>query len=434
MQKLADPGCEMRGSSHGYAVSRISSFASFFITMAMTLMIPKNASAVDAADAIIDAYDTSVFIVSPFKSRANGSADFKSTLPPFVQARRVAAEAKNRNRVMPVGMLTLHGTPCEGAEVLISAGDGRFLGSWPPARTRSARLKWLDLKLQKEPDGQLRTVEPDHWFSRLRGADALYAHTDSHRERGFVYDIEMPYTVSIELTADDEKNISILNHGAETVHDVTVFWPTKGTWRSGRLASVDSAAEDKDAKPVAVTFGDAAAATPQEAVALLKQPLTDLGLPAFHVERLLKTFAEYGVDKERMTVLFRLDDETIEELVPLEVFPAPRKQVRAAFVILSDMDPTLVLEIKKLVGQLGSDSWAEREAASERLKQMGNSCRSQLSEAAKSKDAEVAYRAENLLAFLPNLPAQKKKKEEEKKKEAEGAAKPTEAAEEDIFD
>jgi hypothetical protein len=269
----------------------------------------------------------------------------------------------------------------------------------------------------------------------MRNTDALYAQTDSHRDRGFVYDIEMPYTVSIELAADDKKNISILNHGAEAVHDVTVIWPLDGTWRSGRLASLASAEENNDAKPVAMTFGDEAAKSPEGAVAVLRQPLTELGLPTFHVDRLLKTFAAHGVDKERMTVLFRLDEATIEELVPLEVFPSPRKQVRAAFIIVSDMDPTLILEIKKLVTQLGADSWTKREAASERLKQMGNSCRSQLSEAAKSKDAEVAYRAENLLTFLPNLPAQKKKKEEDaKKKKAQDAAAPVEAAEEELWD
>lgn len=54
-------------------------------------------------------------------------------------------------------------------------------------------------------------------------------------------------------------------------------------------------------------------------------------------------------------------------------------------------------EIAKLVSQLGSEEWREREAASERLAEIGRDVIPALAEARKSEDAEVRERAKRIL-------------------------------------
>lgn len=385
---------------------RIHALAAMVLAL---LLSSSSVEAVDANEAVIDAYDTAVLLVSPFRKRANGTADFKSTVPNFVQSRRPVADAKNRNTIMPIGIVTLHGTACEGAEVLISAKEGRFLASWPPAASRSSRLKWVDLNLTKESGGTLRGIDSEHWLKPLRAGDALFVKTETHSERGFLYDIEIPYQLPIELKSDDARKISVINHGKMAVHDLTIVWPNNGKWRIGRLATLAPAAKGEKTA-IAIEFAAAEEDSRENAAATLRAPLAELGLPEFHINRLLATFATLGVDDEQMTVVYRLDPQAIEEMASLEIYPAPRKQVRATFVIVHDLDPTLLLEVKTLITQLGAESWAEREAASKRLHQMGNLCRSELNNALKSKDAEVVYRAENLLTYLPKLPVEKKKK------------------------
>src|SRR5262249_28480172 len=57
-------------------------------------------------------------------------------------------------------------------------------------------------------------------------------------------------------------------------------------------------------------------------------------------------------------------------------------------------------EIGRLIQQLGSDSFKEREAATKRLGEIGESAASALRHAAKSPDPEVRQRAEGLLVAL----------------------------------
>ena len=82
------------------------------------------------------------------------------------------------------------------------------------------------------------------------------------------------------------------------------------------------------------------------------------------------------------------------------VCPAPFQQIENA-------DPAAGERIAKLIEQLASGEWDQREAAQAKLAKLGAGARPKLGEALKHKDLEVVYRAERLLEALaaPATPA-----------------------------
>lgn len=140
-------------------------------------------------------------------------------------------------------------------------------------------------------------------------------------------------------------------------------------------------------QPVAIT----------RAVANWKQDLLKLGLAEAEAQVVHRIIADQARDSREALVVYRLDPDTLEELLPLELTPIPNRVVRVGIVILQDADPDLQTEIAKLITQLGDDSWKQREAAQDRLKQLGLAAKPKLDEAVKHTDAEIAFRAEQLL-------------------------------------
>jgi hypothetical protein len=132
--------------------------------------------------------------------------------------------------------------------------------------------------------------------------------------------------------------------------------------------------------------------------------LAELGLGPVEVEYLSKQIAGQALRTESATIVFRLDPDQIEELFPLEVTPTPAKQIRVAIVVLLDSDPDVTKRVDELVKKLGDPSYAEREKAMEALKKLGPAAKQKVTEAINDKDAEIAFRAEQLAEQL-NDPA-----------------------------
>jgi HEAT repeat protein len=62
-------------------------------------------------------------------------------------------------------------------------------------------------------------------------------------------------------------------------------------------------------------------------------------------------------------------------------------------------------ELKRLIDQLGSERFEDREQATQELSKLGKSALPSLKEAAKSPDAEVRHRAQQLIARMEPPPA-----------------------------
>ena len=99
-------------------------------------------------------------------------------------------------------------------------------------------------------------------------------------------------------------------------------------------------------------------------------------------------------------LVYRLDDAQLEALLPLEVTPYPDRLFRVALVIVQDADPDLQSQIETLVAQLGHDQWRQREQAQQELTILGLAAKPKLEAALKHKDAEIVFRAEQLLEAI----------------------------------
>ncbi len=154
---------------------------------------------------------------------------------------------------------------------------------------------------------------------------------------------------------------------------------------SGVLAQLSSTGE-KDAAAVLAPWKDKLAAA---------------GLPSTDFNLILSTLEKNGLDSKRLTAVYRLDAEQLEEILPLEVTPQPRKTTRVGLVIVRNIDPAILTEIESLVVQLGDKSWDTRETAYATLQQLGLAAKPKLEAILKSeKDPEVVYRVERLLASI----------------------------------
>ena len=98
--------------------------------------------------------------------------------------------------------------------------------------------------------------------------------------------------------------------------------------------------------------------TGPEVLAPWKDKLTAAGLPAMDWETIQKILEKHALDSKRLTAIYRLTDEQLDQLLPLEVTPQPRKTTRVGLVIVRNIDPAIITEIDSLIAQLGDDAWS----------------------------------------------------------------------------
>jgi hypothetical protein len=132
--------------------------------------------------------------------------------------------------------------------------------------------------------------------------------------------------------------------------------------------------------------------------------LTDLGLGEPEIVHVMAILRHAALRPEAAIAIYRLDPQSLEELLPLEVTPLPERTVRVGLVILVDCDPQLEASINELITQLGDASWKTRIAAQARLKAVSQAAVPKLTEAVNNTDVEISYRAEQLLEELQAEP------------------------------
>jgi hypothetical protein len=118
----------------------------------------------------------------------------------------------------------------------------------------------------------------------------------------------------------------------------------------------------------------------------------------------VQTFLDqYGTalfEPKGLIVLAHMNREAIDEVVLLDVFPAPKKLSRMAVVVSHGVDPRLQDQVRVLIKQLGDPAAKAREAAEAQLYEMGPVAVPVLEDALREKDIEVVFRAERLLMRL----------------------------------
>jgi hypothetical protein len=150
-----------------------------------------------------------------------------------------------------------------------------------------------------------------------------------------------------------------------------------------------------------VTLSDPLPASSPEAASQTTKALSDrlqrAGLSAHEAELFVGQYAHALFDSEAIVVLARLDPSVIDEKLRLSIFPEPAKTVRVAMLLMRNVDPQFGSEIERLVAELGHAKYSVREAAQNRLTELGSLAFGPLYNALKNSDLEVVVRAERIL-------------------------------------
>ena len=373
-----------------------------------------------------------------------------------------SGERPNPAEPMPIGLLRFSGDgPIDkdtAVDVQISYKNGRALGHWPRAKVRSSGLLWQDLHLAPEK-GEPRKLPEGSWLESLRSGGLPIA-SGATRESFLLYDVELAYPLVMRVTGGKEGKYSVAHGMDAPLRDLTLYkraadgrWQTASLPNLARASGFPSAATAVAAEAVKAETStaveavsglirtitavrlvpggaaggapaaksaqatttpkvetakikgtDVTLAAPSETDATVLAPwrakLAAAGVAAADQEIVLKILAREALDSKRLSAIYRMDPAELDRILPLEVVPQPKKVSRIALVVVTGIDPEIGNELDLWIKKLGDPSWKAREAATAEIKKLGARAKSRLEEAAKDKDTEIAYRAEQLLTGL----------------------------------
>ncbi|HUO07569.1 MAG TPA: hypothetical protein VM008_04660 [Phycisphaerae bacterium] len=402
-----------------------------------------------------------IFVGDPYSTELNRKELARNTLPPFVNEVRDApsadgssgkADAASADTPIPIGVIrfTPAGPIDKGTtiDVAVSYKEGRALGSWPPAKVRSAGILWQDVMMADKADSGPATLPDKSWIAPLRSGDNLRSGTTT--EPFLLYDLEVTYPIGLQLATTGDGQYSVVQPMDATMHDLTFYKRDgSGHWKTASISALGKTAgsvlhaveKPKPAAPAPVVAGarrvvivngraviSPPASQPAPATAPATQPqgaqialapfagadakilsfwdarLAEAGVAAGDRDVALKILGQYALDKTRLNAIYRMDPAELDKILPLEIVPQPTKISRIALVVLTNIDPAIETELDEQIARLGSRSWKEREAAMETIARMGEMAKNRLEKATSDKDTEIAYRAEQLLDMLNAAP------------------------------
>jgi hypothetical protein len=132
----------------------------------------------------------------------------------------------------------------------------------------------------------------------------------------------------------------------------------------------------------------------------LARRLAGQGLRDDVVQFILAQYGQQLFQPGELIVLAHFSREAIDEAVLLDVFPAPKKLVRTALLVIHGVDPRLLDRARGFVQQLGDPSYNVRETAESKLQALGPVAVPVLEDALTNKDTEIVVRSERLLLKL----------------------------------
>jgi hypothetical protein len=410
----------------------------------------------------------SIFLADVSYKNVNQNEAFYNAFPSFIgDSRRQAAKPKAGDpgagnadaelRYSPMGMIRIsRDGPVNtdlAIDVELSYKNGRPLGEWPHAQTRTASLLWRDVHFASDRE-TLHELPEGSWLQEARAGSNQTIAVGSTAETFLLYDLEFSYPVELHLAADGADRYKITGGLIDAMEHLTFYRPDPaGGWRS---VTIPPANEDGPAAPATAPatgpakhnrqFGEVAkavkpatapatrpaarAAAAATAPATLPAPavtrdtftfagpaaaegavfaswrmiLADAGVSVPDQDLILKILARRALDPKHVTAVYRLAPKELDKTLPLEVDPQARKVSRIALVIVTGIDPAAAQEMEDWVKQLGDKSWTRRQAAMAALEKYGAAAKPALEKAAKQSNLEIQYRAEQLLQMLSGDP------------------------------
>jgi hypothetical protein len=365
-----------------------------------------------------------ILVSDKYRETANAEQLFEAAMPMGGQNSR---DRSVTGQPMPGGIITFENTSQESLEpfdVLVELEDGKFMGAWPhPSRRKTERVLWRNIVLVGEAEAHVALQnEERHWLEPLRQTDRAAVQVTGTTDRLFYYDAAIAYGNPLEIAAG-EAGYRVKIADERTVHDLILAERDEENAEQLRFAylkilpqgseasspqpedtNFENASDESDVAAEATAAVDGTTISLTEATddyqlfAKLEASLSSQGLGQPEIEHAQRVLSSYASAEDGLAVVYRLDRQTLDDLIPVEIIPEPAAHHRVGLVVLLNSDPALATRIAELIQTLGSETWRDREEAQQKLGSMGHAAATVLEEHADHDDPEVAMRVQQLLS------------------------------------
>jgi hypothetical protein len=217
---------------------------------------------------------------------------------------------------------------------------------------------------------------------------------DADREKFIYYDGIFPHGKWMKIAVEKDR-VTLTSQVKHPVFDITVVDRRNDRVRIGRVAKLDGGVTIKE---VPFTRIDSAKISTEGAETLVKQ-LIAFGLYEDEAKSLADLWKKEMFETPGLNLFYRLPQEEYDRRLPLTITPNAESTVRAGLVFHAHLEPDFADQIVELVKRLDSSKYAERDAATKKLLQIGPAALVQLERTRARKDLsiEVESRLDALL-------------------------------------
>jgi hypothetical protein len=257
----------------------------------------------------------------------------------------------------------------------------------------------------KEPPYLFEAGQESTWRFARETDSALVkvnAHGRNYYEKFLFYRGLGTFTLPLEVRsswAGDHLHLSLHNTGGDPLQGLFAIHVDNGTIRFGALADLaGGATNDVDATPLLTAKLPLEEGVPR-AKEVVAAALVKAGLYPKEAQAMVNTWEGSYFRTAGLRILSVLPRSTVDEVIPIQIKPAPQELVRVMVGRIEVLTPDMEERIEKQLTDLGSPDADVRAAAEAGLAQLGRFKEPVLRRiASMTKAPEVRSRAESLIA------------------------------------
>ena len=343
-------------------------------------------------------------------------AELANTLPPFVLHHdKFAGEPRLEAAPLEIWdkpVLHFYGREDQQVRIHIGTAKGRPLYYWPQPQLQFKQFQtnfgmlsneavgmvWQG-KLVSQPPTDLPAVAGAHWWHRARQVPGQYLQTSHGSDRFLFYEATAFHDIPVEAQVrGDTLSISRQGDDAGPVLLIANDDGHRYARLYKKLGSEGATLRRAELLSKRIERG--------ELLELCREFWLQTGLTATETDAVVDIWSSDLADTPGFLMLSTLPRKTYDVIFPIEIDPVPSELVRVGVIIdtlqgqpdrgawLDRLQP----KIEAWGEQLGSDDFTVRDQATRQLLRLSDIANTQLLRWKRHQDAEVAGRAELLLA------------------------------------
>lgn len=322
-------------------------------------------------------------------------------------------------------VIYLHSKKTFDMRLEIQFADGRPLIWWPPAELPNdggwggkpiGRNKKADadsfLQFQLRVNDGLerqRKLPSSHWMQHLRkvqsapvrshnGYSQLKSHYETREQEQFVYYDGVMKTPAAPSVVRIEDGIRLQTNAEHDLLEVFAIERGRGTLRfaASFIDCIKAGKNQTDFQWSTITPNLA-----QDSIHDLSQKLVthlvDAGLNEDEADALLAVWGDGLLNRNGLTVFYRVPQKTYEQWLPLTCIPKAKKTVRVGLIVHYHLEPELEENVNALIKQLGSQKFNIRSSAEKELRDIGGAAFPFLEKELANLDPEIRARCKQML-------------------------------------